>query len=189
VRWYVVAWLAPVAVLAGPIALAAVFAGYHPEGLLAVAPYVVVALVVPVIFVGEEFGWRGYLQQRLSDRPVTAVLGTGLIWAVWHWPLAFAGYASYDNVALGLATWTVQTMLLAVLLGWLFLRSGSVWVTSLAHGCSNMVVGVGGEILLVEDGGLDRAHVDALGLVPLVVAVAVVLATGQLRRLTPSPAL
>lgn len=183
VRWYALAWLGPMAVLAGTLGLAVPLTGYRPHGVLVVlAPYALIALVVPVVFVGEEFGWRGYLQQRLGDRPVVAVLVTGLIWAVWHWPLAFTGYSSSDDVVLGLATWSVHTTLMAIVLGWLFLRSGSVWVTSLAHGCSNMVVGVGGEILLVEDGGLDRVLVDGLTLVPLLAAAAAILATGQFRR-------
>ncbi|MFG1924991.1 CPBP family intramembrane glutamic endopeptidase [Cryptosporangium sp. NPDC048952] len=182
VRWYAVAWLVPIAVLAGIMALAAVFAGYRPAGFGVIAAFAGIALLVPPIFFGEEFGWRGYLQQRIHPNPTTAILVTGVIWAVWHWPLAFAGYSDYDNIPLGLATWGAHTTLMAILLGWLFVKTASVWVTSLAHGCSNMVVGVAGEILLVEDGGLDRAVVDALTLVPMLAVAVAILASGHLRQ-------
>ncbi|SHN47498.1 CPBP family intramembrane glutamic endopeptidase [Cryptosporangium aurantiacum] len=181
-RYYVLAWLAPIGVLAVTVVLAVLFAGYRPSGLGVVAPFVLIALVVPPIFFGEEFGWRSYLQQRIVARPTVAVLVTGLIWGVWHWPLAFTGYADYDNLPLGLATWTVHTLLIGILLGWLFVRSGSVWVTCLAHGCSNLVGGVGAELLLVDDGGMSRAAVDGLSLVPLLALAAVVLGTRQFER-------
>ncbi|MFI5959908.1 hypothetical protein [Cryptosporangium sp. NPDC051539] len=68
---------------------------------------------------------------------------------------------------------------MAILLGWLFVRSGSVWVTSLAHGCSNLVCGVGGEILLIENGGLGPVALDVLLMIPMALAAAAILATGQ----------
>ncbi|MBG0771858.1 MAG: CPBP family intramembrane metalloprotease, partial [Anaerolineaceae bacterium] len=37
---------------------------------------------------GEEFGWRGYLQSKLMPLGARkAVLLTGVIWGVWHWPV------------------------------------------------------------------------------------------------------
>lgn len=182
VRWYAIAWLIPIVVLAATMGLAAAFAGYRPAGFGVIAAFAGIAVLVPPIFFGEEFGWRGYLQERVHPNPTIAILVTGVIWAVWHWPLAFAGYSDYDNIPLGLATWGAHTVLMAVLLGWLYLRTGSVWVTSLAHGCSNMVGGVAGEILLVEDGGLDRTVVDGLTLVPLLVVAAAILLASRSRR-------
>jgi len=41
-------------------------------------------LVAPLVL-GEELGWRGYLQLRLFPaQPFLAALATGLIWGVWH---------------------------------------------------------------------------------------------------------
>ena len=52
----------------------------------------VAVLMTPLLW-GEEFGWRGYLQLRLfPGRPVSAAIATGLIWAVWHYPLTLRGY-------------------------------------------------------------------------------------------------
>ena len=48
---------------------------------------------------GEEFGWRAYLQWKLMPLGGRkAVLLTGVIWGVWHWPVIAMGH----NYGLGL---------------------------------------------------------------------------------------
>jgi membrane protease YdiL (CAAX protease family) len=38
---------------------------------------------------GEEFGWRGFLQARLQESlpPWIAAIVVGIMWAAWHWPM------------------------------------------------------------------------------------------------------
>lgn len=192
-RYYLLAWAYPVLVLASTIGLAmlvgldgldysplrTLFGVELPEaaalGLLLATP----VLAAPV-FWGEEFGWRSYLQQRISHRPVTAALATGVIWAAWHFPLAFSDYVSYDDPAVGILTWTLRTVPLAVTLAWLFLRSGSVWVPCVAHAGSNLIVGTLSEVLLIDGAGLDATTVELLGLVPVVAIALWILLTGRL---------
>ncbi|MFJ9209651.1 type II CAAX prenyl endopeptidase Rce1 family protein [Streptomyces sp. NPDC102264] len=53
----------------------------------------VIALILTPLYAGEEFGWTSYLRPRiLGGRTVPSVIATGLIWAAWHFPLAFIGY-------------------------------------------------------------------------------------------------
>ncbi|WP_238011620.1 CPBP family intramembrane glutamic endopeptidase [Dactylosporangium sp. AC04546] len=184
-RYYLLAWLGPIVALAVAAGLATATGRYQPDpgDLPDILPLLVLALLLPPLFWGEEFGWRGYLQQRIGGRPAAAVLVTGVIWGVWHWPLAFAGYTTFDDPVRGLALWTVQTTALGVVLAWLFVRSGSIWVSSLAHAGSNMLVGIGGELLLVERGGLDDDLVTLLALVPVAAAAVVILAS---RALAPA---
>ena len=109
-----------------------------------------IILAVPLgvfIAIGEEFGWRAYLLQRLMDRfsspddPHTgarkAALLVGLIWGVWHWPLFFMG-VSGENTYPGAPflyplAYLVSTCSLSVLLSWGTLRSGSVWPAAIGH--------------------------------------------------------
>ncbi|HEX8170369.1 MAG TPA: CPBP family intramembrane glutamic endopeptidase [Thermoanaerobaculia bacterium] len=46
-----------------------------------------------VVGIGEETGWRGYLLPRLQSRfsPLNASLITGVLWALWHFPLFVIG--------------------------------------------------------------------------------------------------
>jgi membrane protease YdiL (CAAX protease family) len=45
---------------------------------------------LPLIF-GEEYGWRGWLLENLSqDRGrLVGAIGTGLVWAIWHGPVIY----------------------------------------------------------------------------------------------------
>ncbi|MEO3927643.1 type II CAAX endopeptidase family protein [Micromonosporaceae bacterium B7E4] len=186
-RYYLIAWVGPVLVLAVTVGLATALGLYEPALADLPGPATLLVLVAPVVltplFWGEEFGWRSYLQQRVGRSPARAALITGLVWAAWHYPLVFTDYAGYASPLLGIVTWTLLIVAQAVILAWLFLRSGSVWVACLAHAGNNMVIGTLSAVLLVDAGGLDAASADLLGLAPLAAICAWILLTG---RLAPS---
>ncbi|MFF4160161.1 CPBP family intramembrane glutamic endopeptidase [Streptomyces sp. NPDC001678] len=192
--YYLAAWLGPLVFAAmavglawalewrvpGPAALADLAGGLSAwvfvPLLMAAVP-----LLTPVYW-GEEFGWTAFLRQRLfPGRPVRATMATGLIWAVWHYPLAFTGYIEFSCVPLGLAVWTVSFLFQEMLLGWLYDRSGSVWVVSLAHGGNNMVLSLLTGFLLGERAGLGVNTVALLMTAPMALACAVI-AVGARRR-------
>ncbi|MER7080360.1 CAAX protease self-immunity [Saccharopolyspora kobensis] len=108
---------------------------------------VAMALIAPLInsalAFGEEWGWRGWLLPRLAERGVwPALLISGAIWGVWHAPLTLLGY-NYANLGPWAAlVFTGTCVLLGILLGWLRLRSGSVWPAVLAHGAINASAGL-----------------------------------------------
>jgi membrane protease YdiL (CAAX protease family) len=96
---------------------------------------------LPLAF-GEEFGWRAYLQPRLMPLgPRKAVLLVGVIWAVWHWPSIFLGYnyglGYWGAPVVGPLLWVWVLLSSSTYLGWLTLRSGSVWPAAIAHGVNN----------------------------------------------------
>lgn len=150
-RWplYLVALLWPFAASFLRVALALVFhaapAGFAvPWGLAAPSPTSVLTWLLisvafaPLIF-GEEFGWRGYLQVRLlADRPLLAGVATGLIWGVWHYPLILVGGEPTAHPFLTLLIFPLGTITMAIFLGWLRLRTGSVWAGSVAHASNNV---------------------------------------------------
>ncbi len=165
-RFYLVAWLLPFAVVAFIIAGALMFGLGKPDfsmlrGLARIAPqakiphslvgivgYVIplqlatTALVATPLLFGEEFGWRGYLQVRLFSRwPTLAAIATGLIWGLWHLPLILRGYEFPGDPAVATAVFCASTVLLSIVFGWLLRKSGSVWVTSLAHSATNAIGG------------------------------------------------
>jgi membrane protease YdiL (CAAX protease family) len=97
---------------------------------------------------GEEFGWRAYLLPKLMPLgPPKAVLLTGLVWGVWHWPLILMGFNyGLDYVGapfLGPLAMVWFTVVIGVLLGWLTIRSGSVWPAVIAHAGLNGIAALG----------------------------------------------
>jgi uncharacterized protein len=92
--------------------------------------------------IGEEVGWRGFLVPHLAkSRNFTGVaLVSGLIGAIWHYPL----FLTLDYSAAGLPLWyaipvfTVLAIGLSFALAWLRLKSGSVWPAVFFHASWNL---------------------------------------------------
>ena len=96
---------------------------------------------------GEEFGWRAYLLPKLMPLGGRkAMLLIGLIWGVWHWPVIFMGYEygfkypGYPWAGPLLFIWV--TFGLGTFLGWLTLRSKSIWPAVIGHAAINGIAGV-----------------------------------------------
>lgn len=89
---------------------------------------------------GEELGWRGFLHTKLVALQIPhPFLITGLIWAVWHWPLIlYADYATSEHPILSLALFTIMVMSAGVLIGWIREKSGSVFTAALFHSVHNV---------------------------------------------------
>lgn len=97
---------------------------------------------------GEEFGWRGYLQWKLRPLGWHPMLGwMGLIWGAWHWPLIALGYnygSDYPGFPwLGMAAFVVFTTSVGAVLAWATERTGSCLPAALGHGVVNAVAGIG----------------------------------------------
>jgi uncharacterized protein len=188
--YYLFAWLIPLPVVAAIVALSAVLHIVSADVIVqrattapAALPLAALggALISAPLFWGEEFGWRSYLQLRVSSHPPYAAILTGLIWGVFHYPVILVGFEGYENVLLGLAVFPVSTVLLSIIFAWLRLKSGCVWVTCLAHAATN---GVGGGLTayMFLSGGhfLLTSYLGVLGWVPLGILCAWILLTGRL---------
>jgi hypothetical protein len=140
---------------------------------------VAVLVLVLVGGIGEELGWRGFLQQRLQERhsPVAASLLVVPVWALWHLPL-FGLLATYRGFGLlTLLGFVVGLGCGSVLLGRVYgVAGGSVLATAVWHGTYNLGAGT------AAGTGLPAAVVTSL---VMVWAVAVLLAA--VRRSRPSP--
>ncbi|MEQ4716467.1 CPBP family intramembrane glutamic endopeptidase [Nonomuraea sp. B19D2] len=114
-------------------------------GTVAVLQIVVAVVAGPVLnaipALGEEWGWRGWLLPRLvsSNGMLAGLVFTGAIWGVWHAPLTLLGY-NYPRLGSWSALFFIGfCVLFGVLIGWLRLRTGSVWPSVVAHGSLNAV--------------------------------------------------
>lgn len=138
-RWRAPAsvWLAaagiPFIVAALVLALDLV-AGGRSSGFGAVSA---IELVIFVLVIGEEIGWRGFLLPRLRSRLSlpAAGLATGVIWTLWHLPIYLAPGQGVGAFAL-FACWVVP---LAIVMAFVVERGRfSVPVATVMHGCANV---------------------------------------------------
>lgn len=94
---------------------------------------------------GEEYGWRGYLQDLLLEKfsILKTLILVGVIWGLWHGPLIAMGY-NYNQYPLpGVFLFTLWTIFVGIFFGWLKIKSKSVLTAALGHGAINAYVGFG----------------------------------------------
>ena len=100
----------------------------------------VTAVVVLIGGLGEETGWRGYLQPVLQSRmrPLTATCIVAAVWAGWHAPQFFliGTYEAFPVVML--PVFLLGMAAGAVVLAWLFNRTRSVLACAVWHGLYNV---------------------------------------------------
>jgi len=126
--------------------------------IIVVAQTIQAILIAPVINAiptfGEEFGWRAYLQPKLiclmDNRK--AILLSGVIWGVWHWPVILLGHnygLTYPGAPwLGPLAMVWFCIVIGTFIGWVSLKGGSVWPALIAHAAINGIAGIGALLVL-----------------------------------------
>ncbi len=89
---------------------------------------------------GEEYGWRIFLQDRLTRLfgRFRGVLMVGIIWGLWHAPIvARFGWTYPGYPRLGTVLFIVFTIEWSIILGLAVFKTGSVWIAAFLHGAIN----------------------------------------------------
>jgi len=92
---------------------------------------------------GEELGWRGFLQRELAPLGfgrASALIGA--IWGFWHAPLILLGHNFPEHPRLGVLVMTVACVPLGIVISWVTLRAQTVIGAAVAHGTLNALAGV-----------------------------------------------
>ncbi len=100
---------------------------------------VVVALIGGI---GEEIGWRGFLQPAMEQRfgAFRGTLLVGAIWSYWHLPANLSGYNDGEHpIWSALVVFPIIVVAMSFGFAWLRKTSGSAWPVALAHGANNIL--------------------------------------------------
>lgn len=157
--------------------------------------FVIAPVLNAIPILGEEFGWRAYLQPKLMPLGGRkAMLWMGLIWGLWHAPIIAMGhnyglaYPGYPWTGMLAMIWF--TFVFGTFIGWAALRAGSVWPAVIGHGALN---GIAGIAVLVTKGQpnplLGPSIVGLIGSIPVVLlALTLYLKPGALEAREAVPA-
>ncbi|WP_133116520.1 CPBP family intramembrane glutamic endopeptidase, partial [Amycolatopsis antarctica] len=107
-----------------------------------IAAHLLTSVLCLPLFLGEEIGWQGYLLPRLLPLGTPrALLVMGVLWALWHLPAVLLGgqFPGYGRV-IAVPAAVIGGVLVGVFIGWIRLRTGSVWPTVTAHTVSSHVM-------------------------------------------------
>ena len=98
-------------------------------------------IVVSTLAFFEELGWRAWLLPRLMGRMRvrSAIVITALLWALWHVPYALSEIQYIEGIAPPTTALVVPLGIVGsgLILGWLWVRTQSIWIVALAHGAHN----------------------------------------------------
>lgn len=93
----------------------------------------------------EEIGWRGFLVPELAKITnfwKTSVI-SGVIWAVWHFPLIIFVSEEFDFAGIptpfALVVFTLSLVAVSFSMAWLRMASGSLWIAVIMHGSHNSI--------------------------------------------------
>jgi membrane protease YdiL (CAAX protease family) len=119
-------------------------AGIPPVALLA-STFLNMIIIGPflglIIAFGEEYGWRGYLQNELVHLGRIRGVGLlGIIWGVWHWPVIWMGHNYPGQPVLGSLLMTAYTVVLAYFLAYAVFKSKGVWTAAYLHALNNQAL-------------------------------------------------
>jgi uncharacterized protein len=108
-------------------------------------------LVLFVLVIGEELGWRGFalprLQARYGDLGASVILG--LLWAAWHLPNQLI--PGLEHYSYGFPAFTFYVVPMTVLFTWLANHTrGSVLLAWLFHGAINQLIFINQAVEIVD---------------------------------------
>ena len=153
--------------------------GVSPGVFLLLAGFqtVVVGPFLGILFgFGEEYGWRGFLQDqliRLGKR--RGVLLLGLIWSVWHYPVIWMGHNYPGYPVLGSLLMTLYTTGLAFVLGYAMLKTGSIWLAAFLHALNNQTLAFFQGLVYAPSSPIFSFGAGIYGIIVLWLVVAVIL--------------
>lgn len=91
---------------------------------------------------GEELGWRGFfifeLRKVMSFKALAIV--SGIIWAVWHFPIINLIYGRGENLLLHMGAFTIMIIGISVILAYYTFKSNSLWPAVLYHSVQNIYI-------------------------------------------------
>lgn len=160
-----------------------------PVGLIITLQVIAIpfAAIIPnsLVTIGEELGWRGWLLPTL--RPLgtwPALLLSGAIWGFWHTPIILLGYDFGLTNGYGVLLMIAASMILGTLIGWLRLRTASIWPSVFAHGALNAVGGVSGLVVAAGDhpSPVSAGPLGWAAWIVMAVVITVLALTGQFRK-------
>ena len=146
-RWYLLAFGIPLIFFSARILLPVIVSGHSgwlggftcQNVLSSVFMLAALSAVQSIGLLGEELGWRGYMNQKME--PLFGTVGTcligGIVWSLWHLPMDTAGWLDGEVALSDTLMMCGGRMILLTSFGtflmWLTKKTDSVFPAVVAH--------------------------------------------------------
>ncbi|NGM70031.1 CPBP family intramembrane metalloprotease [Natronolimnobius sp. AArcel1] len=148
----------------------------------AVGIVVVTGVTIYAVFgFGEEFGWRGYLLWELAPLGFwRASVIIGIVWGLWHAPVAFSTWGMGVIDGWPLLAWLLTGIVFSPVYTYVVIRAKSVLAAALFHGVFNATTSLFSAVVYTDEFmlGTILQPVGVAGLVTFGGAVAIIAVRG-----------
>ncbi len=107
-----------------------------------------------IAFLGEEYGWRYYLQPIMQKKfgLRLGVVLAGVIWGIWHIAADFMFYSITTGPQL-LVTQILTCVSVGIFFGYAFMKTGNIWLIAIMHFINNnfVVIFTGGDVNVLQN--------------------------------------
>lgn len=110
-----------------------------------------------IAFLGEEYGWRYFLQPALQQRigKRKGVILLGIIWGIWHLPINLF-YYSPTTPFYSILNQLIICISYAIFFGFVYMKTENIWTVSMIHFVNNGILptfndAVGSNVVLSEE--------------------------------------
>ena len=161
-KWYMLAFGLPLIFFSARILLPIIVSGHSgwlsgftfQNVLASVFMLAALTVVQSIGLLGEELGWRGYMNQKME--PLFGTVGTclvgGIVWGLWHLPMDIAGCDGAISDAFAMCGGRmIQLTLFGVFLMWLTKKTDSIFPAVIGHYMFNESQGALGGLLSQGD--------------------------------------
>ena len=186
IRWYLAAIAFPVLVQSGSALIFKLQGGEFARPEVVDQPGMLAAIIISILIGGpisEEFGWRGFAQDRFQERwgQVKGSIILGFVWAIWHTILFFvpgAGQQETGSLAV-MVPYVIMVVSMAVLIAILYNNTNrSIWGAVFCH----FTVNLGANVLLTISEASAAFVYTTNAVMYLLIFSAVLLVTRRMRK-------
>ena len=98
-------------------------------------------IITVIAFLGEEYGWRFYLQPILQNKcgPKLGVILLGIVWGLWHIPVDTMFYTE-DSVPQMIIGQIITCVFMGIFLGFVYLKTKNIWICVCIHFLNNNLI-------------------------------------------------
>lgn len=97
--------------------------------------------IVYLAFLGEEYGWRYYLQPLLQKKfgLRKGVILLGIVWGLWHLPVDFFYYTQDSGLVMAVAQ-QITCITVGIFFAYAYMKTQNIWVPVILHFLNNNLV-------------------------------------------------
>lgn len=94
-----------------------------------------------IAFLGEEYGWRVYLQPIMQKKfgMKLGIILLGIVWGLWHTPVDLFFYTE-DSAPQMLIGQIITCVFLGIFFGFVYLKTNNIWICVCMHFLNNNLI-------------------------------------------------